>query len=153
LSELIFRPLDEITLRLYLAWFQDAELKRRIQPPTQQWFNYVSHTPGIYAWIIYENDLPVGQLQLDTYTDHTGSVGLVVNPAVWNQGYGQRILEAFFQRVEVACLAQVEAAIEADNLASLRCFQKAGFIQDRPEPDEEGFLHFSYRPGALQNGN
>ena len=129
MSELLFCPLDETTFGLYCTWFQDTELKRRIEPPTQQWLNYVRNMPGIYAWIIYEGNIPVGQLQLDTYADHTGSVGLVVNPTLRNQGNGKKILKAFLKRAEVTRLAQLEVTIE---------------------PDNEGFLHFTYNPVKSQ---
>jgi L-amino acid N-acyltransferase YncA len=148
MSELTFRPLDDRGLRLYEAWFQDTELRRRIEPPTSQWFNYVSNTPGIYAWIIYHDDIPIGQLQLDTYANNTGSVELVVNPKMRNQGYGKKILKAFLMRPEVARLDQLEVTIEPDNFASLQCFQQVGFIQMSVEPDKEGFLHFIHKSVA-----
>lgn len=146
MSELTFRVLDESELRLLHTWFQDAELRRRIQPPTLQWFSYVSHTPGCYAWMVYEGNIALGQLQMDTYADNTGSAALAVNPKLRNQGYGKMILRAFLKRPEVARLNQLEVTIEPDNFASLRCFQQAGFIQASSEPDQEGFLHFTYKP-------
>jgi RimJ/RimL family protein N-acetyltransferase len=142
--ELTFRNLDEVELRQLDIWFQDAELRRRIQPPTPLWFNYVSNTPGCYAWMVYDGDVAIGQLQLDTYADNTGSIGLVVNPQLRNQGHGKRILRSFLQRSEVTRLERLEVTIEPDNIASLRCFHKAGFIQVSSEPDGEGFLHFAY---------
>ena len=146
MSELTFCLLDESGLRMYHTWFQDTELRRRIEPPTLQWFNYVSNTLGIYSWILYDGNTPVGQLQLDTYANNTGNVGLVVNPKLRNQGYGKKILKALLLRSEVTRLDQLEVTIEPDNLASLRCFQQTGFIQASVEPDNEGFLHLIYKP-------
>jgi L-amino acid N-acyltransferase YncA len=151
MPELQFFRLDENHLRLYQDWFQDDELKRRYEPPTPQWFNYVRNTPGIFAWMIYDADIPVGQLQLDTSPDRSGYVGLVVNPALRQQGYGSKILKTFLDRPEVAGLIQLEVTIEPDNLASLRCFQQVGFIQMDKEPDGEGFLHFIFRLDPATN--
>jgi RimJ/RimL family protein N-acetyltransferase len=144
MSELTFHVVDDSGLREYQTWFQDAELRRRIEPPTMLWFNYVTQTPGCYAWMVYQGNLALGQLQLNTYPNNTGSVGLVVNPKLRNQGYGKRILQAFLKRPEVMRLNQLEVTIEPDNLASIRCFQKVGFVQASSEPDQEGFLHFTY---------
>ena len=94
--------------------------------------------------MVYDGDTALGQLQLDTYADNTGSVGLAVNPQWRNQGYGTKILQAFLRRPEVTKLIRLEVTIEPDNIASLRCFQQAGFIQASLEPDGEGFLHFLY---------
>jgi RimJ/RimL family protein N-acetyltransferase len=147
MAELTFHQLDQSGLELYRAWFQDEELRRRIEPPTPRWFSYVCSTPGVTAWIVYEGSLPVGQLQLDTYDDGTGTFGIAVNPRLRNQGYGKRILKAFLMRPEVTRLTLLKAAVEPDNLASVRCLQHAGFIQDSAGPDHEGFLQYTYQPG------
>ena len=149
MAELTFHLLDESELLLLDTWFQDVELRRRMQPPTLQWFGYITKAPGCYAWMVYEGDTALGQLQLDTYEDNTGSVGFAVNPQLRNQGYGKKILRVFLRRPEVTRLEQLEARIEADNPASIRCFQQAAFRQAGSEPDSEGFLRFTYQPAFV----
>lgn len=144
MSELTFRLLDEAEMRVYNTWFQDEELRRRIEPPTSQWFSYVTNTPGVHAWMVYAGEIAVGQVSLDTDADQHGYFSLAVNPPLRNQGYGKRILRAFLKRPEVTRLKRIEVTIEPDNFASLRCFQQAGFVRLSSEPDEEGFLHFNY---------
>lgn len=128
---------------LYAKWFSDPELNRRVSAPTEQWLRHVN-TEGNFAWLVYEGPEAVGQVQLDTCSDQTGSVDLVVNPALRGRGYGSRILANFLSRDEAACLREIEAWIEADNAASLRCFQKAGFAAQRSEPDENGLIVYAY---------
>ncbi len=144
MAELSFRPLDESEMRMYATWFDDAELRRRIEAPTPQWFTYVTTIPGNYAWMVYDGETAVGHMQFGTSPDHEGYFDIVVNPALRNQGYCKKILRAFLERPELTGLDRVRATIEPDNLASLRCLQQAGFVQVSPEPDEEGFLHFTY---------
>lgn len=144
MSELTFRILDEVELPQLNTWYQDAELRHRIQPPTPLWFNYVTQTPGCYAWMVYDDHVAIGQIQLDTYANNTGSMSLAVNPKLRNQGHGKRILRSFLQRPEVTKLYRLEIGIQSDNIASLQCFRKSGFTQVSSEPDEQGFLHFIY---------
>ncbi|MBE2193770.1 MAG: GNAT family N-acetyltransferase [Anaerolinea sp.] len=150
MPEFTFRVLDESELRLYQAWFSDSELSRRIEPPTAQWYNYVRSTPGYEVWMVYDGTAAVGVVSLEANPDdHTAWVLVVVNPAVRRQGYGHKLLQALIQRPEATHLNLLKATVEPDNLASLRCLQKAGFIQEPPEPDDEGFLHFKLGVGHL----
>ena len=144
MTDLTFTLLDEAGLSTLRSWFSDPELKRRFEYPTHIWFDYVSDSPNVYAWMIQEDDLPVGQLQLDINTDQTGYIGFCVKPELRNQGFGKRILRAFLARPEVSTLKRVVATAEVDNLASHRCVKAVGFVQEGSEPDEQGFLSFVY---------
>lgn len=126
MSELIFHRLDKAEMCLLSTWFEDVELRRRIQPPATEGFTYVSQTPGLYAWLVYDGSIAVGQLQLDTYSDDTGSLALVINPPLRHQGYGQRVLRAFLARPEVKSLQQLKATIAPDNAAALQCLNRWG---------------------------
>ncbi len=144
MHDLKFRPLDIRGYRLLTTWFQDPELARRIQSPTPQWLHYVTTTPGVYAWLVYHATAAVGQVQLDTTPEGTGSIGLAVNPSLRRQGYGTAVLRALLTRPETATLHQIAADVEADNTASRRCLVKAGFVLLSDRPDDDGFLHYIY---------
>ncbi len=142
--ELRFQLLDRVGLNTFAAWFADAELKRRVCAPTEPWFHYVSARPENFAWLVYEGQQAVGQIQLDTYPDHTGSMSLVVNPQLRSCGYGKRILRAFLCQEATLRLGEIEACIEADNIASLRCFRASGFVAQDAEPDNNGLITHVY---------
>lgn len=144
MHDLTFRPLDTHGYRLIMPWFHDPELARRISPPTLQWLHYVTTTPGVYAWLIYHATAAVGQIQLDTTPEGTGSIGLIVNPSVRRQGYGTAALAALLTRPETATLHQIAADVEPDNTASRRCLLTAGFVLLSDCPDGDGFLHYIY---------
>lgn len=144
MTNLTFIPLDEAGFVMLRTWFSDLELQRRFEYPTRLWFDYVCNEPNVYAWLIQDGDVPIGQFQLDIGTERMGHVGFYVNPELRNQGYGKRILNAFLHRPEVSSLNKIVAEAEVDNVASHRCLQVAGFIQERSEPDEDGFVSFIY---------
>ncbi len=142
MAELVFAPLNESGFRMLQTWFDDTELQRRYSYPTQQWYNYVQNEPGVYAWMILEDDGMVGHLQLDVKEDGTGYIGCYVKPDLRNRGYGKRILHALCARPEATRFHRLVAGVEPDNLASIRCMQAVGFIQGTVEPDEDGFIRF-----------
>jgi len=151
MTDLSFVPIDEPGLRVLETWFDDPELQRRYSRPDQTWFDYVCNEPGVHAWMICESGAPVGHLQLDTDIEATGYIGLVVKPELRNRGYGKRVLRAFLERPEAGRLDRIVGCAEVDNVASHRCVEAVGFVQQGAEPDEEGFLSFVYvnrRDGA-----
>ncbi len=144
MSDLDFQFLNRAGLALLADWFRDPELTRRISAPTEQWFQHVTAKAGNGAWLVYEGPLPVGLVQLDTCPDQTGSIALAVNPRLRSCGYGKRILSAFLRGAAAQRLDHIEACIEADNFASLRCFQAAGFRASSSEPDRYGLVTYVY---------
>lgn len=141
---MIFVPVDEPRKATLEAWFEDAELRHRYSRPTPGWLNYVRSEPGVYAWMIHENDVAVGHLQLDVGTSGTAHLGVVVKPELRGRGYGKRILRALLDRPEVSHLDQIVGEVEVDNVASRRCLEAVGFVQQGREPNGDGFLSFIY---------
>lgn len=144
MTNLAFTPLDEAGFIMLRSWFSDPELRRRFEYPTRIWFDYVCNEPNVYGWLIQDGNFVVGHLQLDINTEQTGYIGFYVNPKLRNKGYGKRILDAFLERPEVSSLNKIVAEAEVNNVASHRCLQSAGFIQEVNEPNREGFLSFIY---------
>ena len=77
--------------------------------------------------------------------DFEGWIGLVVNPIMRGSGYGTRILKQFTTTPVARKARELRAGIELDNLASIKCFENAGFEKISPEPDEEGCFVFAYK--------
>jgi RimJ/RimL family protein N-acetyltransferase len=148
MTELRFQRMNRNDLETFAAWFVDTELSRRMSEPTEQWFQYVSSGDNNFAWLVYEAERVVGQVSLDTFSHQTGSIGLVVNPKLRSQGFGKRILRSFLVQAATAHLGEIEACIEVDNTASLRCFQGCGFVACPPEPDSNGLIKHVYTRGV-----
>ena len=139
-----FIPIDETGLKEYESWFSDSELRRRIELPTGDWFRYVRNEPGVHAWMIHEAGIPVGHVQLDVSSDQIGSFSIVVKPQLRAGGLCTRIVRALLTHPKVLRLRRLEAGVEHDNIPAQRCLRAAGFAQDGVDPDNEGFLAFSY---------
>jgi RimJ/RimL family protein N-acetyltransferase len=73
------------------------------------------------------------------------SVGLtvVVDPDRRKQGYGVATIRAVIQHPSLADVCLFFASIEADNMVSIACFERAGFRSRSVDPDFEGMLYYS----------
>ena len=142
---LVFCKIGATEFTLLRSWFDDPELKHRLTPPTAQWFEYIQTSPDAHAWMIYDNDLTVGYVQVDIETGQHASVAVAVRQAVRNHGYCKRILRALLTRPELQHMVQFEACSEPDNIAIQRCMKAVGFILEGDIPDSDGMLRFVYR--------
>jgi RimJ/RimL family protein N-acetyltransferase len=145
MPELEFRPIEAADFPLLAAWFEDAELRRWVEPPTQVWFAYITAGQDNRGWLVLEDGEPVGCVQLDIHLDQIGYFGFYTCPSLRRQGYGKRILQALIQFVDSeGRVKQLIGTAEPENIASIRCMQSAGFVLSDPEPDGEGFFHYIY---------
>jgi RimJ/RimL family protein N-acetyltransferase len=142
--DLTFRIIAEQEYQLLKTWFDDAEMEQRLSFPTDQWFDYVRQTPGTYAWMIFDADMPVGYVQLGIEEDKRAYLAFGVKAEWRGKGYGRRILQALVNRPEVAGLASIEGGIQADNISSQRCVIAAGFRAQSETPDADGFINYIY---------
>ncbi len=68
---------------------------------------------------------------------------LVVDPARRRRGSGVATIRAVVEHLDVAHVRLFFGSVEADNIASIRCLAKAGFLLRSEEPDFDGMLHYS----------
>lgn len=131
-------------LALLQSWFADQELKRRLDPPTERWLEFVSTDPNQHALIAYEDDLPVGFVQYENESDGTIAFAFAVRPDLRGQGYGKQVLRALLASPELAGVGEVWGGVERDNIASLRCLTAVGFVAE-PYPEEPSTVKLVYR--------
>jgi RimJ/RimL family protein N-acetyltransferase len=142
-----FVPMDEHGMQILSSWFADPLLKRWYQPPTQQWFEYVRHAPGVFAWMVYENDAPVGHIQMDIQ-EGMGFIGFLVNPELLRRGIGKRMLTEFLNLPEAKSAGRIIAEVEEENVASIRCLLSVGFTHDTVVSKDPGFIRFFIQLGS-----
>jgi predicted acetyltransferase len=97
----------------------------------------------VYAWGFYLDGILVGMMQIDTIAVRTGAIGIVVNKAFRNRGVGRKILALIFHEARALGMQRMIAEAEPENVSSLRCLTAAGFVQDSPVSNEDGYLCFS----------
>ena len=141
MDALSFRSIELHHAALLRQWFTHPTLQQRLEVPTDQWLQYVMSTPGVFAWMVYADTEAVGHVQVDTEANGFGSVALVVNPMLHNQGYGSAILRHLTTLPVLAALKGLEGYVEDNNLPAQRCCLAAGFI-DKGMPDQSGFIRF-----------
>ena len=70
------------------------------------------------------------------------AIGYVVDPARWRQGYGRAAIETVLAHPGLADVRLWVCGIDADNTASRRCAESAGFRLTDPAPDFEDVLYY-----------
>jgi len=137
-------------------WFDDAEtcrwlgdrrwpsmiLRLALRPPVAHRGRRVLDRR---AWIVEEDDVPAGLVDVEVYEDQTAGLAFVIAPTRRGRGLGRRSLHAIAEQLAGGGVREVFGGAEADNVASIRCMEAAGFTRRSHEPDAEGFLYFARR--------
>ncbi|MFZ6031390.1 MAG: GNAT family N-acetyltransferase [Chloroflexota bacterium] len=140
----MFTPFDQDCYPVYESWFSDSETRRWLQPPSKRLLDYVTKTPGVFCWMIQDEDQMVGYVQMDRQPDGSAAISYAVNPQLRQRGYGKAILQALLQRSEARQFTVISAGTEVENVASQRCLASVGFSLPQAVPDAGGFLNFVY---------
>jgi RimJ/RimL family protein N-acetyltransferase len=143
--DLTFRTIDPTTLRELRTWFADPELEHRVSYPTDQWFAYVTETPDVFAWMIFDGDMPVGMSQVDLAPESRAYFDFAVKPERRGQGYGWRILQQLVRQPELSTTTALLGYVEPDNTASRRCLLAAGYHNPSETPDADGMIEYIYQ--------
>ncbi|HUZ70475.1 MAG TPA: GNAT family N-acetyltransferase [Candidatus Saccharimonadales bacterium] len=138
------RPEAQLTLRpatsgdevLLLGWRNDPEAVRlsvtgREVTPAEHaaWLARRLGDPGTRLWIAEERGTPVGQVRVDL-EGGSGTVSIAIGQGRRGHGLGSAALRAMVVEVERDQIAStLRALVHAENPASLRAFERAGFHQ------------------------
>jgi UDP-2,4-diacetamido-2,4,6-trideoxy-beta-L-altropyranose hydrolase len=92
--------------------------------------------PDTRLWIAEEDGVAVGQVRVDL-RDGTGTVSIGIAPAHLGRGIGPAVLQAMVVEIERdARVHALRAVARAENRASRRAFERAGF-QGRERHDRD----------------
>lgn len=145
-NDLEFAKFSHDHITLYAQWCEEPETKRWLGTPTQEWLDYVLTTDLSWTWIVYDGDLPVGQLQIDPLEDDptVAQVTILVAPEQRRKGYARRMLNAVHTHNALTQIVRFYARIEHQNAASAALFTSMGYTPDTSEPDEYGYVNYSF---------
>ena len=135
-------------LPMFQSWFQDGELSRRVEEPSQRYLDYVATNPRQYVCVAYEGDIAIGFIVFGLEDEGPASFMFFVRPDLRHQGYGKRILATALAAPEVADIDVWEAGIEPDNAASRRCLEAIGFTDQGRDPEWPDYLRYVYDRGG-----
>lgn len=139
-GDIVLRPATHADAALLLEWRNDPDAVRFSltgravgASPHASWLaaRLAGNAPRL--WIAEEGSDPVGQVRVDL-DGATGTVSIAVAPAHRGRGVGTGILRALLIEMEAnSQVGTLQATVHADNAASLRAFERAGF-QGRDGP-------------------
>lgn len=144
-----FVPLEESHLEEIRLWHQDPTLSSRYGGSDwpDKMLELARKDDNRHCLIAGDGDRIIGYVDFEIDPAKSlGWIGLVVAPSVRGTGYGTRLLTSFKSSKLAGSVSELRAGIEEDNLASIKCFEKAGFRQLGAGPDEEGCLIFASSP-------
>lgn len=127
---------------IYLSWHDDAELSSRISI-TPTWFDYVTHTAGVFAWMIFHNQMSAAVVSFDEHPQP--SISIALNPILRGKGLCVPALRLVLDQPELRSFDAIYGFIEPDNIASLRCVEKAGFSRISDFPDADGMFEVVFK--------
>jgi RimJ/RimL family protein N-acetyltransferase len=127
-------------LAAIVHWRNDPAVNRHLRQgirtlqEVEDWYaQYFSRTDNRLL-AVYADETLIGYCTLEQIdiTNRNGAIGLVIgNPDYWNKGLGALVVKRLTtMALTVYHLHRVYAVIQDGNIASLRCFEKAGFHQE-----------------------
>jgi RimJ/RimL family protein N-acetyltransferase len=101
---------------------------------------------------VYGGEGSDGPTILETIDAVTGAIAFMIAPELRGRGLGRAMIAAMVARSELRHVELFEAGVEAQNTASRRCLQAAGFELGSERPDVEGMLYYRVRRALIERG-
>lgn len=129
----------EVTQK-YVDWMNDPDVTKytesRFQKHTMEsTINYVksvSESSDTYFYGIYEGKEHIGNIKLQEKHQHNlGDIGIIIgDKSKWGCGYATEAIRLLTEHGFRMGLHKISAGIYADNIGSIKAFQKAGYVID-----------------------
>ena len=133
-TEVTLRPATTDDAGRLLDWRNDPEAvqfsvsSREVTPGEHRdWLSARLADPSTHLWIAEHAGDAVGQVRVDVQ-DGTGTVSVTVAPSRRGRGFGSAILAAMVLEMQrLGDASTLRALAHAENSASIRAFERAGF--------------------------
>lgn len=113
--------------------------------PLDNFIKFLLNAKNRLTYIAIHNSKYIGMVDVELYPkDKNAAVDILIAPEERGKGFGNIVLQKLIQDSEFEKYNKLDAFIEPENIASIRCFEKAGFCKIKNELDEDGMFHFSY---------
>ncbi|MCH8905203.1 MAG: GNAT family N-acetyltransferase [Bacteroidetes bacterium] len=151
-QKLTFRPVEEDDCELIFNWANDP-FTRENSFNTESinwdehiiWFANKLRTDNCLFYIFFYNEKAVGQVRIDISNDE-GVINFSVDRQFRRHGYGTTMLEILPDIVEgVRPGTRLTGTVKADNQASIKAFERAGYkILRTTKENESKTITFQY---------
>ncbi len=130
---------DDADISLLTQIYQMPEIARYLSI-SDNYFHYVTNTENVYFFKLYENEKLIGTIHLEKQ----GTVlfmDILVFPEFQRMGLGRRIIKDIQNDIFELDYERIEISIDERNAASLKLFEKAGFIFTSKEDELMNFVY------------
>jgi RimJ/RimL family protein N-acetyltransferase len=155
----LLRPLlqEDITQN-YVDCINSPEVKKFLMQPNSERqsfrsiINYVQSNldnPDTILFGIFVDQIHRGNIRLHDITTKSAFLGIaILDSHLWGRGWGSRTIQTVTEfGMHHLKIEKITAGISADNIGSIKCFEKAGYkIQTAKDFDQEipGGLYWEY---------
>ncbi|WP_390896918.1 GNAT family N-acetyltransferase [Rubinisphaera margarita] len=139
-----FTPLSTLANTDPIAWARDHSTTCRLGPNYLDTVQRITRTDiNRNCWMVSTQGEVIGLIDVEKSEGGSEAwIALAVHPSFRNRGHGRSILLSWLGTPMALPPTTVSAGIEADHLASIRCFRAAGFTPTTLLPDHQGMYTF-----------
>ena len=108
---------------------------------SDNYFHYVTNTENVYFYKIYKKEKLFGTIHLEKNMDLL-YMDIVIFPKFQKMGLGTKVIRDIQQDIFNIHYNKIVVSIDESNIASIRLFEKSGFLM---ESQEDELLNFVYK--------
>lgn len=127
----------------YKAWYEDAELNKRLGPMDDQWLDHVLHETDGCEYSVFRGKELVAVVGIK-FPDPTHPAYYItdfaIKPHLRNQSIGSSVLRALIKLHKRKPGQSWKAFVDVRNSGAKSFFEKNGWICASETPDEHGML-------------
>ncbi len=124
-----------------LAVYRMPEIAEYFSIDFTNYFTYVTQTENVFYYKVLKDEKIIGSVHAEIW-DNVLHIGLEVHPRYQHKGYGTQILRDIVENKIQLQFSFIKADIAESNIASLKLFTKAGFVQTGKDKE---LITFQYR--------
>lgn len=132
------KKVNPADMDLMYEWANDSEVRKNAfhtEPIPYEnhvkWFTKTLEDASVYQYILYRDELPVGQIRLNV-EDGEALIDYSISAKYRGMGYGSKLLELIKKQVfsnKISDVIKLTGQVKYENLASARAFEKCGFTK------------------------
>ncbi|MCM8532288.1 MAG: GNAT family N-acetyltransferase [Lentisphaeraceae bacterium] len=102
----------------------------------QLWYKDVLKSDDVYLWIIEQRSGKIGQLRFEKISCESARISISIIAGMRGQGLASSIIHAGAEKMfKETKFKKIEALIKKTNTASIKSFEKAGFLMAAEQDD------------------
>ena len=139
---MVFRKFEYHHIPDIKRWSEHDSIKSRIAiDDWDEYYEYANNDDDTYLFAIYDGENFVGEFTTEKDDNKNClHIALIINPQFQRRGLGTKALNYFKENVQLligTSPAYIHAGIENDNIASVKCFSRAGYVNHGTGTDGE----------------